>query len=171
MTYQKQAWVARETVVSAARMNHLEEGIEAAHQSADALRAKSAVSYALNTQPSIPSGSSTVPSGWTVFGEEIPAITYAGDSFRFNVDGVFLVALNGSYNSVSTTTSLEYRVNLNGSRILAVFGSGDFSSRSGTAIATVAPGDYIRVDYYHNSGSAISLRPSSFNTIAFAQIA
>lgn len=31
MTYQKQAWVARETVVSAARMNHIEEGIEAAH--------------------------------------------------------------------------------------------------------------------------------------------
>ena len=31
MTYQKQEWVARETVVSAARMNHIEEGIEEAH--------------------------------------------------------------------------------------------------------------------------------------------
>ena len=31
MTYTKQAWIARETVVSAARMNHIEEGIEEAH--------------------------------------------------------------------------------------------------------------------------------------------
>ena len=31
MTYQKQEWTARETVVSAARMSHIEDAIEAAH--------------------------------------------------------------------------------------------------------------------------------------------
>ena len=31
MTYQKQAWVDQETVISAARMDHIETGVEAAH--------------------------------------------------------------------------------------------------------------------------------------------
>ena len=31
MTYQKQAWVDQETVISAARMDHIESGVEAAH--------------------------------------------------------------------------------------------------------------------------------------------
>lgn len=39
MTYQKQAWVSKETVVSAARMDHIENGIEAAHSTADAAQA------------------------------------------------------------------------------------------------------------------------------------
>ena len=37
MTYQKQAWVDQETVISAARMDHIESGVEAAHGLADGL--------------------------------------------------------------------------------------------------------------------------------------
>lgn len=37
MTYQKQAWVSRETVVTAARMDHIETGIDEAHDLADGL--------------------------------------------------------------------------------------------------------------------------------------
>lgn len=37
MTYQKQAWVDQETVISAARMDHIESGVEAAHGLAEDL--------------------------------------------------------------------------------------------------------------------------------------
>ena len=37
MTYQKQAWVDQETVISAARMDHIESGVEDAHGLADGL--------------------------------------------------------------------------------------------------------------------------------------
>ena len=37
MTYQKQAWVDQETVISATRMDHIESGVEAAHGLADGL--------------------------------------------------------------------------------------------------------------------------------------
>ena len=37
MTYQKQSWVDQETVISAARMDHIESGVEAAHGLADGL--------------------------------------------------------------------------------------------------------------------------------------
>ena len=37
MTYQKQVWVDQETVISAARMDHIESGVEAAHGLADGL--------------------------------------------------------------------------------------------------------------------------------------
>ena len=37
MTYQKQAWVDQETVISAARMDHIEAGVEAAHGLAEDL--------------------------------------------------------------------------------------------------------------------------------------
>ena len=37
MTYKKQAWVDQETVISAARMDHIESGVEAAHGLADGL--------------------------------------------------------------------------------------------------------------------------------------
>lgn len=37
MTYQKQVWVDQETVISAARMDHIESGVEVAHGLADGL--------------------------------------------------------------------------------------------------------------------------------------
>ena len=37
MTYTKQEWIDQETVVSAARMDHIESGVEAAHGLADGL--------------------------------------------------------------------------------------------------------------------------------------
>ena len=37
MTYTKQEWVDQETVVSAARMDHIESGVEAAHDLAESL--------------------------------------------------------------------------------------------------------------------------------------
>lgn len=37
MTYQKQEWIDRETVISTARMNHIESGVEAAHGLAESL--------------------------------------------------------------------------------------------------------------------------------------
>ena len=39
MAYEKQEWVARETVVSAERMTHIEDGIEATQAAADAAQA------------------------------------------------------------------------------------------------------------------------------------
>ena len=39
MTYQKQAWVDQETVISAARMDHIETGVDEAHDLSDTLGA------------------------------------------------------------------------------------------------------------------------------------
>lgn len=169
MAYEKQEWTAHETVVSAARMEHIENGIETES-------VKTAVSYALNNSPTVPHGngdSRTVPTGWLVFGQQVPAITYAPESggFRVNVAGTYLVALNGSYANGPTSGNLEYRVDLNDTRILAVFGSGgDVSSRSGVAVAQAAEGDLIIPNYAQTSGATATLRPNSFNTITIAQI-
>lgn len=169
MAYEKQEWVAEETVISAARMSHIEDGIEA-------VAARTAVAYALNTSPSIPHGggdSRTVPTGWTVVGEEIPAVTYseADGGFRINTPGIYLVALNGSYSNGPTSGNLEYRVDLNDERILAVFGAGgDVSSRSGVTVARAAEGDLLVPHYAQTSGAAAALRPNSFNTLSIAQV-
>ena len=37
MTYTKQEWIDQQTVITAARMDHIESGIEAAHGLADDL--------------------------------------------------------------------------------------------------------------------------------------
>lgn len=169
MAYEKQEWVAEETIISAARMSHIEDGIEA-------VAARTAVAYALNTSPSIPHGGGearTVPTGWSVVGEEIPAVTYseADGGFRINTPGVYLIALNGSYSNTSSNGNFEYRVDLNDERILAVFGAaGDVSSRSGTTIAQAAEGDLLIPHYSQTSGSALTLRPNSFNTLSIAQV-
>lgn len=166
MTYTKQEWVDQETVITAARMNHIEGGVEAASES------KAAVSYVLNTSPSIPHSSSQSPDGWTPVGEQVPAITYvSGSGFRVNTPGTYLVALSGSYGNGPTSGNMEYRVVHNGSRVLATFGAnGDTSTRSGTCVVTAAEGDLIAPDYSQTSGSAVTLRPGSFNTITFVQI-
>lgn len=169
MAYEKQEWTARETVISAERMSHIEDGIAAVAE-------RTAVVYALNTSPSIPHGGGdarTVPTGWSAVGEEIPAVTYseAAGGFRFNKSGVYLVALNGSYANTSSNGNFEYRVDLNDGRILAVFGAaGDVSSRSGTTIAQAAEGDLLIPHYSQTSGSPLALRPNSFNTLSIAQV-
>ena len=203
MTYTKQEWIDQQTVISAARMDHIEDGIEAAHGLADGLdgrlaanegltgdldarltaaeagvaqlQSKTAVSYALNTLPVIPPGTgsaSTVPTGWSVLGQEVPAITYtAADGFQINTPGVYTIALSGSYNG-SGTGNMEYRVDHNGSRVLAVFGSnGDVSSRSGVCVITAEAGDLVAPNYAHGNSTNMNLRANSFNTISFVQIA
>ena len=203
MTYTKQEWIDQQTVISAARMDHIEDGIEAAHGLADGLdgrltanegltgdldarlttaeagvaqlQSKTAVSYALNSLPTIPPGTgsaSTVPTGWSVLGQEVPAITYMGaDGFQINTPGVYTIALSGSYNG-SGTGNMEYRVDHNGSRVLAVFGTnGDVSSRSGVCVITAASGDLITPNYAHGNSTNMNLRANSFNTISFVQIA
>ena len=189
MTYTKQEWIDQQTVISAARMDHIEGGIEAAHGLADGLdvrltaaeggvaqlQSKTAVSYALNGLPAIPPGTgsaSTVPTGWSVLGQEVPAITYtAADGFQINTPGVYTIALSGSYNG-SGTGNMEYRVDHNGSRVLAVFGSnGDVSSRSGVCVITAEAGDLVAPNYAHGNSSNMNLRANSFNTISFVQIA
>ena len=203
MTYTKQEWIDQQTVISAARMDHIEGGVEAAHGLADGLdgrltanegltgdldarlttaeagvaqlQSKTAVSYALNNLPTIPPGTgsaSTVPAGWSVLGQEVPAITYMGaDGFQINTPGVYTIALSGSYNG-SGTGNMEYRVDHNGSRVLAVFGSnGDVSSRSGVCVITAASGDLITPNYAHGNSTNMNLRANSFNTISFVQIA
>ena len=189
MTYTKQEWIDQQTVISAARMDHIEDGIEAAHGLADdleqrvttaeagvaQLQSKTAVSYALNSLPTIPPGTgsaSTVPTGWSVLGQEVPAITYMGaDGFQINTPGVYTIALSGSYNG-SGTGNMEYRVDHNGSRVLAVFGSnGDVSSRSGVCVITAEAGDLVAPNYAHGNSSNMNLRANSFNTISFVQIA
>lgn len=182
MAYQKQEWVEQETIVSAERMGHIEDGIADADQAAgealalaedaaEAVNARAAVAYVLNSSPSIPSSEVTVPTGWTVGGTEVPAITYGPGGWVINRAGVFLIALNGSYANASTSANLEYRLTHNGTRVLAVFGAaGDVSSRSGTTVITAAVGDVVRAEYYHAAGMPLALRPSSFNAISFAQI-
>ena len=189
MTYTKQEWIDQQTVISAARMDHIEGGVEAAHGLAGGLdarlttaeagvaqlKSKTAVSYALNSLPAIPPGTgsaSTVPTGWSVLGQEVPAITYtAADGFQINTPGVYTIALSGSYNG-SGTGNMEYRVDHNGSRVLAVFGSnGDVSSRSGVCVITAASGDLITPNYAHGNSTNMNLRANSFNTISFVQIA
>ena len=189
MTYTKQEWIDQQTVITAARMDHIESGVETAHGLADGLdqrvtaaeggvaqlRSKTAVSYALNTLPTIPPGTgsaSTVPTGWSVLGREVPAITYLGaDGFQINTPGVYTIALSGSYNG-SGTGNMEYRVDHNGSRVLAVFGSGgDVSSRSGVCVITAEAGDLVAPNYAHGNSSNMNLRANSFNTISFVQIA
>ena len=189
MTYTKQEWIDQQTVISAARMDHIEDGIEAAHGLADGLdqrvttaeagvaqlQSKTAVSYALNSLPVIPpgaGGAKTVPTGWSVFGQEVPAITYLGaDGFQINTPGVYTIALNGSYNG-SGTGNMEYRVDHNGSRVLAVFGTdGDVSSRSGVCVITAEAGDLVTPNYGHGNPTNMNLRANSFNTISFVQIA
>ena len=168
MTYTKQEWIDGETVISAERMGHIEDAVAA-------LSSKTAVSYALNTMPTIPpdgGGSSTIPTGWSVLGQEVPAITYMGaDGFQINTPGVYTIALSGSYNG-SGTGNMEYRVDHNGSRVLAVFGSnGDVSSRSGVCVITAEAGDLITPNYAHGNSTDMQLRKNSFNTISFVQIA
>lgn len=169
MTYEKQEWTARETVISAERMSHIEDGIAA-------VAARTAVTYALNTSPAVPHGSGdsrTVPTGWSVVGEEIPAVTYseADGGFRVNTPGVYLVTINGSYANGPTSGNLEYRVDLNTTRVLAVYGSsGDVSSRSGTAAIQAAEGDLIVPNYAQTSGATANLRTNSFNTLTIAQV-
>lgn len=189
MTYTKQEWIDQQTVISAARMDHIEGGVEAAHGLADGLdarlttaeagvaqlKSKTAVSYALNSLPVIPPGTgsaSTVPTGWSVLGQEVPAITYLGaDGFQINTPGVYTIALSGSYNG-SGTGNMEYRVDHNGIRALAVFGSnGDVSSRSGVCVITAEAGDLVTPNYAHGNSSNMNLRANSFNTISFVQIA
>lgn len=173
MAYEKQEWVPRETVVSAARMGHIEDGLGDAHSLIEGLQAKTAVSYALNNSPSIPHNTATVPTGWLVFGQQVPAVTYvsASGSFRINTPGNYLVALSGSYANGPTSGNMEYRVDLNGTRILAAFGTaGDVSSRSGVTVVRAVEGDLITPNYSQTSGAAVALRPNSFNTITFAQI-
>ena len=203
MTYTKQEWIDQQTVISAARMDHIEDGIEAAHgltgdldarltaaedladgleqrvTTAEAgvaqLQSKTAVSYALNSLPVIPPGTgsaSTVPTGWSVLGQEVPAITYtAADGFQINTPGVYTIALSGSYNG-SGAGNMEYRVDHNGVRVLAVFGSnGDVSSRSGVCVITAEAGDLVTPNYAHGNSSNMNLRANSFNTISFVQIA
>ena len=203
MTYTKQEWIDQQTVISAARMDHIEDGIEAAHSLAEGLevrlaanegltgdldtrltaaeggvaqlQSKTAVSYALNSLPVIPPGTgsaSTVPTGWSVLGQEVPAITYMGaDGFKINTPGVYTIALSGSYNG-SGAGNMEYRVDHNGSRVLAVFGSnGDVSSRSGVCVITAEAGDLVAPNYAHGNSSNMNLRANSFNTISFVQIA
>lgn len=169
MAYEKQEWTAQETVISAARMSHIEDGIEA-------VAARTAVSYALNTSPSIPHGSGdarTVPTGWSVVGEEIPAVTYseADGGFRVNTPGVYLVTINGSYANGPTSGNMEYRIDLNDTRVLAVYGSsGDVSSRSGAVAIQAAEGDLIVPNYGQTSGATVNLRTNSFNTLTIAQV-
>lgn len=182
MGYEKQEWVEQETVVSAARMEHIEDGIADADQTAGealalaegasaAVNARAAVAYVLNSSPSIPSSQVTVPRGWTSGGTEVPAITYGPDGWTINRAGVFLIALNGSYENSSTNASLEYRLTHNGTRVLAMFGAdGDVSSRSGTTVISASAGDVVQAEYYHAAGVPLALRPSSFNAISFAQI-
>lgn len=203
MTYTKQEWIDQQTVISAARMDHIEGGVEGAHNLASdldtrlttaegqtgdldtrlataeagvaQLQSKTAVSYTLNNLPAIPPGTgsaSTVPTGWTVVGQEVPAITYLGASgFQINTPGVYTIALSGSYNG-SGTGNMEYRVDHNGTRVLATFGSnGDVSSRSGVCVITAAAGDLIAPNYAHGNATTMNLRANSFNTISFVQIA
>ena len=54
MAYEKQAWVNGETVVDQTRMEHIEDGVEAAHATADALEAAQAA------QPLVQSGTVVV---------------------------------------------------------------------------------------------------------------
>ena len=168
MTYTKQEWIDGETVISAERMGHIEDAVAA-------LSSKTAVSYALNTMPTIPPGggnSSTIPTGWEVLGEQVPAITYMGaDGFRINTPGVYTIALSGSFNG-SGSGNMEYRVDHNGTRVLAIFGSGgDVSSRSGVCVITAGAGDLITPNYAHGNSTDMQLRRNSFNTISFVQIA
>ena len=193
MTYTKQEWIDQQTVISAARMDHIESGIEAAHgltedltgtlgsriAAAEAgvaqLQSKTAVSYTLNNLPTIPPGTgstSTVPTGWSVIGQEVPAITYLGaDGFQINTPGVYTIALSGSY-SGSGVGNMEYRVDHNGTRVLAAFGSnGDTSSRSSVCVITAKAGDLITPNYAHGNTANMTLRGNSFNTISYVQIA
>ena len=57
MAYEKQEWVARETVVSAERMTHIEDGIEATQAAADAAQAAAdAAQAALDGLPQVQAG-------------------------------------------------------------------------------------------------------------------
>ena len=61
MAYGKQEWTAEETVISAARMSHIEDGIEAAHGRADGLDTRlNAAEGAINAAPQIQSGRAVV---------------------------------------------------------------------------------------------------------------
>ena len=183
MAYEKQEWVEQETIISAERMGHIEDGLEAADrvagealelagEAARVANARGAVVYVLNSSPSIPSSQAIVPVGWTAGDTEIPSVTYGTAGWTINRPGVYLIAMNGSYANASTNANLEYRMTRNGTRILAMFGGGgDVSSRSGTTVITAEEGDLVQAEYYHAAGGPLSLRPSSFNAVSFAKIA
>ena len=57
MTYMKQEWIDQQTVISAARMDHIEGGIEAAHGLTDGLDTRlGAAEDVINATPQIQSG-------------------------------------------------------------------------------------------------------------------
>lgn len=137
----------------------------------EALEQKTAAAYVFETAPEIPSGVETVPLGWSIVGEAMPAVALRPEGFRFNTSGVFLVTFTGSYNTVSTTSTMEYRILLNSTRLLALFGAGDYSSRSEAIAVVASAGDVLQAQYFHSAGQTLTLRGNAFNTISFAQIA
>ena len=130
-----------------------------------------AVTFVNNSTPSIPNRTNVIPSGWEQVGDGNSAITAADGKFTTAQPGVYLVSLSGSYGNGTVSGNYEYRVLLNGGRVLAFYGAGDVSSRSGACALQLGAGDSIEIEFYQTSGETFSLRGNSFNTVTFTRIA
>ena len=128
------------------------------------------VTFVLNTQPTVPSRVNVIPEGWTKVGNNPTPITVSNSGFTTSSPGLYLITISGSYGNGTPTGNYEYHILKNGERVLAVYGLEDISSRSGSCVVQLGPGDIIQAEYYQSSGTAFTLRHNSFNALTFVRI-
>ena len=126
--------------------------------------------FVLNTQPTIPPSTSVIPTGWEKVGSEASAVQPTSEGFTTSVPGLYLISITGSYGNGTASGNYEYRILKNNSRVLAIYGSADVSSRSGNCVVHLTENDTVQAEYYQSSGATFTLRQSSFNSITFIRI-
>lgn len=129
-----------------------------------------AVTFVNNTEADVPTRTDTVPGGWVQVDPGASGIVFSGDAFTVTTAGTYLINLVGTYNNGPTVGAYEYRIVKNTTRLLALFGEKDHSTRSGACATTLTPTDEVRVQYRHSSGETLGIRPNNFNTVTFTRI-